>query len=116
MKANMTPIISALTRQRGVTGSMLVDEGDGVIIDATLHVGMKGPAFAALAASLYRKARLSADAAGLGGVTFLRLRAAEGHVCAAGKNDMVLVIIADTRANIGLIRMEMLKALERLTI
>lgn len=116
MKTHLTPILSALTRQRGVTGSMLVDEADGVIIDATLHVGMKGSAFAALAASLYRKARLSADAAGLGGVTFLRLRATEGHVCAAGKNEMVLVIVADSRANIGLIRMEMLKALERVTV
>ena len=116
MKTQLNQIISGLTRQRGVSGSLLVDEGDGVIIDATLHVGMKGPAFAALAASLYRKARLSADAAGLGGVTFLRLRAAEGHVCAAGKNDMVLVTVADARANIGLIRMEMLKALERLVV
>lgn len=116
MKTQLTQIVSGLTRQRGVSGSLLVDEGDGVIIDATLHVGMKGPAFAALAASLYRKARLSADAAGLGGVTFLRLRAAEGHVCAAGKNEMVLVTVADARANIGLIRMEMLKALERLVV
>ena len=114
MKTHLTPILSALTRQRGVTGSLLVDEGDGVIIDATLHVGMKGPAFAALAASLYRKARLSADAAGLGGVTFLRLRAEQGHVCAAGKNELVLVIVADARANIGLIRQEMLKALEKI--
>jgi predicted regulator of Ras-like GTPase activity (Roadblock/LC7/MglB family) len=113
VKTHLTPILSALTRQRGVTGSLLVDEGDGVIIDATLHVGMKGPAFAALAASLYRKARLSADAAGLGGVTFLRLRAEKGHVCAAGKNELVLVIVADSRANIGLIRQEMLKALEK---
>jgi predicted regulator of Ras-like GTPase activity (Roadblock/LC7/MglB family) len=114
VKTHLTPILSALTRQRGVTGSLLVDEADGVIIDATLHVGMKGPAFAALAASLYRKARLSADAAGLGGVTFLRLRAEQGHVCAAGKNELVLVIVADARANIGLIRQEMLKALEKL--
>jgi uncharacterized protein len=116
VKTPLNQIISGLTRQRGVSGSLLVDEGDGVIIDATLSVGMKGPAFAALAASLYRKARLSADAAGLGGVTFLRLRAAEGHVCAAGKNEMVLVTVADARANIGLIRMEMLKALERLVV
>jgi uncharacterized protein len=113
VKTHLTPILSALTRQRGVSGSLLVDEGDGVIIDATLHVGMKGPAFAALAASLYRKARLSADAAGLGGVTFLRLRAEQGHVCAAGRNELVLVIVADSRANIGLIRQEMLKALEK---
>jgi predicted regulator of Ras-like GTPase activity (Roadblock/LC7/MglB family) len=113
MKSHLTPILSALTRQRGVTGSLLVDEADGVIIDATLHVGMKGSAFAALAASLYRKARLSADAAGLGGVTFLRLRAEQGHVCAAGKNELVLVTVADSRANIGLIRQEMLKALEK---
>ncbi|MGQ0714054.1 MAG: roadblock/LC7 domain-containing protein [Gemmatimonadaceae bacterium] len=116
MKSNLTSILSALTRQRGVTGSLLVDENDGVIIDATLHVGVKGSAFAALAASLYRKARLSTDTAGLGGVTFLRLRATQGHVCAAGKNEMVLVIIADARANIGLIRQEMLKALDRVSI
>jgi predicted regulator of Ras-like GTPase activity (Roadblock/LC7/MglB family) len=49
-------------------------------------------------------------------LTFLRLRAAEGHVCAAGKNDMVLVTVADARANIALIRMEKLKALERLVV
>jgi predicted regulator of Ras-like GTPase activity (Roadblock/LC7/MglB family) len=116
VKTNLTPIVASLTRQRGVSGSLLVDEGDGVIIDATLQVGMKGHAFASLAASLYRKARLSAEAAGLGGVTFLRLRAKEGHVCAAGKKDMVLVIVADAQANIGLIRMEMLKALERLVV
>jgi predicted regulator of Ras-like GTPase activity (Roadblock/LC7/MglB family) len=115
MKTHLTPILSALTRQRGVTGSLLVDETDGMIIDATLQVGMKGTAFAALAASLYRKARLSADAAGLGAVSFVRLRAAEGHMCAAGRKDLVLVIIADTRANIGLIRQEMLKALDKVT-
>lgn len=116
MKTHLTPLLSSLTRQRGVSGSLLVDEADGVIVDATLQVGMKGAAFAALAASLYRKARLSAEAAGLGAVTFVRLRAAEGHVCAAGRNELVLVIIADARANIGLIRQEMLKALEKVTV
>lgn len=115
MKTHLTSLLSALTRQRGVSGSLLVDETDGMIVEATLQVGMKGTAFAALAASLYRKARLSAEAAGLGAVSFVRLRAAEGHVCAAGRNDLVLVIVADARANVGLIRQEMLKALEKVT-
>jgi predicted regulator of Ras-like GTPase activity (Roadblock/LC7/MglB family) len=114
VKTNLTTILSALTRQRGVTGSLLVDEADGVIIDATLHVGVKGSAFAALAASLYRKARLSAIAARLGAVGFMQLEAEKGRLCAVGRNGLVLIAIARRDANVGLIRVELLRAAEGL--
>ena len=116
MSSAFTHILDSFSRQRGVRASLIVSAADGIAIESNLQIGEDGARVSALAASLYRKARLSAEAAGLGGVTFLRLRATEGHVCAAGKNEMVLVIVADARANIGLIRMEMLKALERLVI
>lgn len=110
MSSPFTGVLASLIRQRGVTGSMVVSETDGIVVDATLQVGVRGNVVAALAASLYRKARLSAGAAGLGGVTFLTLEAERGRVCVTGSDDLILVTVAEPRANIGLIRMEMLRA------
>ena len=113
MTAPRTPfaeVLASLTRQRGVLGSMVVSESDGIIVDSNLQVAVKGPVVAALAASLYRKARLSARAAGLGAATFVQLEAERGRVCAVGRDDLVLVTVAEARANVGLIRVEMLRA------
>jgi predicted regulator of Ras-like GTPase activity (Roadblock/LC7/MglB family) len=104
--------LAQLTRQRGVLGSMVVSEADGIIVDSNLQIGVKGTVVAALAASLYRKARLSAQAAGLGTEAFLQLEAQRGRVCAVGRGDLLLVTVAESRANVGLIRVEMLRAAE----
>jgi len=119
-----TPILETLTRQRGVRASLIVSESDGLVVDAHLRFGQDGERVAALAASLYRKARLSAGAARLGTVVFLQLDAERGRICAAGssvvghshegRTDLVIVVVADPAANVGLIRMELLKALESL--
>ena len=103
-------LLAALVRQRGVLGSMVVSESDGIVVDSNLQIGLRGPAVAALAASLYRKARLSAEAAGFGECAFLQLEAERGRVCAVGRTDLVLVAVAEPRANVGLIRVEMLRA------
>ena len=110
-----SPLLESLTRQRGVRASLVVSEGDGLIVESNLRFGQDGERMAALAASLYRKARLSARAAQLGSVAFLQLDAERGRICAAGgRGDLVLVVVADPSANVGLIRMELLKALETL--
>ena len=114
MSSPFSGILGSLIRQRGVLGSLVVDERDGIVVDSNLSVGLRGPVVAALAASLYRKARLSSAAAGLGSAAFLQLEAERGRICAAGRNDLVIVIVAEPRANIGLIRMEMLRAVESL--
>lgn len=105
-----TEMLDALTRLRGVTAALIADERDGIVIDARAHVGVRGDRVAALAASLYRKARLSAQAAGLGSVGFLQLEAEAGRVCAVGHGDLVLVTVATAEANVGLIRVELLRA------
>jgi predicted regulator of Ras-like GTPase activity (Roadblock/LC7/MglB family) len=115
MNSPFADVLTALTRQRGVLGSLVVSESDGIVVDSNLQIGVKGAVVAALAASLYRKARLSARAAGLGDATFLQLEAERGHVCALGRNDLVLVTVSESRANVGLIRVEMLKALGALS-
>jgi len=108
-----TAVLDVLTRQRGVRASLIVSERDGVIVDSSLRVGVDGDRIAALAASLYRKARLSAHAAQLGAVSFLQLDAERGRICAVGGGgDLVIVVVTDPQANVGLIRMELLKAFE----
>jgi predicted regulator of Ras-like GTPase activity (Roadblock/LC7/MglB family) len=114
MKTPFGELLASLIRQRGVSGSLVVSEDDGIVVDSNLQVGVNGPVVAALAASLYRKARLSSRTAGLGEVAFLTLEAEQGRVCAVGRNALVLVTVAEPRANIGLIRVEMLRALGEL--
>lgn len=105
-------VLATLIRHRGVTGCMVVGEQDGMIVESNVQFGVNGTAFAALTASLYRKARRAAKAAGFGETGFFELDAEQGRVCAAGRNELVLVVVAAERVNVGLVRVEMLKALE----
>ena len=108
-------LLEGLVRQRGVQGCLVASERDGIVVDAHVQIGVRGNVVAALAASIYRKARLAAMAAGLGSVSYLELVAAEGRLCMAGRDDLVLVVITDARATVGLLRPAVLHAVGRLT-
>ena len=114
MTAPFAAVLAPLSRQRGVVASMIVDAHDDIIIEAQTRVGVRASTVAALAASLYRRARQAARAAELGAVRFLRLEAERGHLFAAGRADLVLVLLADPGVNVGLLRVEMLRAVEAL--
>ena len=112
MMSSLREVVERLSRQRGVRASLIVSENDGLVVDSSLRFGEDGERVAALAASIYRKARLSAGAAHLGAVSFLQLDADRGRLCAVGRDDLVLVVVAEPSANVGLIRVELFKALE----
>jgi predicted regulator of Ras-like GTPase activity (Roadblock/LC7/MglB family) len=107
-------ILDTLTRQRWVTAALVVSERDGIVVESNLQIGQSGDRVAALAASLYRKARLSARAAGLGAVSFMQLEAPNGRLCAVGGGDLVLVVVAEPAVNVGLVRVELLRAVRDL--
>ena len=110
MSSAFTPMLDGLTRQRGVRAALVASEQDGIVVDSSLQTGQSGDRVAALAASLYRKARLSAQAAHLGAASFMQLEAPNGRLCAVGAGPLVLIVVAQSAANIGLIRVEMLRA------
>jgi uncharacterized protein len=110
MATPFSDMLDTLTRQRGVSAALVVSEQDGIVIDSNLQIGQSGERVAALAASLYRKARLSARAAGMGAVSFMQLEAPQGRLCAVGSGSLVLVVVAQATVNVGLIRVELLKA------
>ena len=114
MSAPYSALLADVNRVRGVSGSMVVDEADGLIVQAAMPAGMRGGAVAALAASLYRRACRSTVAAGFGDGEFMQLDAEQGRVLAVGRNGLVLVAVADLRAPVGLIRVAMLKGRETL--
>jgi predicted regulator of Ras-like GTPase activity (Roadblock/LC7/MglB family) len=115
IRAQLTMAIEPLARLRGVRGAMVVDAHDGVQVEAILQVGEDGNRVAALAASLYRKARRSANAAGLGGTGFMQLEAQEGRVCLMGGEELLLVVVTDPGVNVGAVRMALLRAAETLS-
>lgn len=102
-------MLDAMTRVRGVTSALVVSERDGIVVDSNLQIGHSADRVAALAASLYRKARLSASAAGMGAVSFLQLEAPRGRICAVGGGELVLIVVAERTVNVGLIRVELLR-------
>ena len=110
MSSEFTPMLDGLTRQRGVSAALIASEQDGIVVDSSLQIGQSGDRVAALAASLYRKARLSARAAHLGAVSFMQMEAPNGRLYAVGAGALVLIVVANATANVGLIRVEMLRA------
>lgn len=114
VSSQFSRVLDALTRQRGVRASLVVSANDGITIDSNLQIGQDGNRVAALAASLYRKARMSGMAAGMGATGFMQLEAESGRLCVIGGDEIVLVVVADREANVGLIRVEMLRAAEAL--
>ena len=114
MASPFATVLDSLIRQRGVTAALVVSERDGIAIDSNLQIGQSGDRLAALAAFLYRKARLSARAAGMGAVSFLQLEAPAGRICAVGGGSLVLVVVAENTVNVGLVRVELLRAVDAL--
>lgn len=109
-------VLSNLNRIPGVRGSMVIAAEDGLVIEADLMIGVAGPAVAALAASLFRRAQRSLTAADLGAVQFLQLEADNGLLFAAGsqERESLLAVVTDTRANVGMLRLAAAAAAEQL--
>jgi predicted regulator of Ras-like GTPase activity (Roadblock/LC7/MglB family) len=112
--ATFSTALEALARVRGVRASLVVSATDGILVDSILQIGQETMRVAALAASLYAKARRASEAAGFGWTGFMQMEAERGRLCAIGGDELLLVVIAERDVNVGLIRVEMLRAAEAL--
>jgi predicted regulator of Ras-like GTPase activity (Roadblock/LC7/MglB family) len=95
---------------------MLVAPGDGLLVAEAAMEGVKTAAAAALSAALVARLSRASGTAGAGTPSFVHLEADRGALLAmpAG-DDLLLVTIADPEVNVGLARLEMLRAVEELT-
>lgn len=114
----MSKALDTITRVRGVRGAMLVSADDGIVVAEQLMEGIKGSALAALAASLAGRLKRAMQAAGTGASVFWHLQAEQGALLVvpagsadgAGGGNILVVAVAEPDVNIGLVRLELLRA------
>ena len=107
----MNHTLDLITRVRGVRGAMLVSADDGLIVAEQLMGGIKGSTVAALAASLAGRLRRAMEAAGIGASVFWHLQADKGTLLVVpAASGMLVVAVAEPDVNIGLVRLELLRA------
>jgi predicted regulator of Ras-like GTPase activity (Roadblock/LC7/MglB family) len=116
--------LDLITRVRGVRGAMLVTADDGLVVAEQLMEGIKGSAVAALAASLAGRLRRAMEAAGTGTSVFWHLQGEQGALLVVpggkasdgggegGGGGVLVVAVAEPDVNIGLVRLELLRAAE----
>jgi uncharacterized protein len=109
-----TEAVQRLSRVNGVRGALLVDAEAGLPVTAELAEGVSGTAVAALASSLFRRTASASDAAGYGKLATMQLEADEGHVIAVDAGELIIVVIADRDAQLGMVRLEAHRAAESL--
>ena len=111
----MSTALDLITRVRGVRGAMLVSADDGLVVAEQLMEGLKGGAVAALAASLAGRLRRAMEAAGIGASVFWHLQGEQGAllvVPGTSSGGILVVAVAEPDVNIGLVRLELLRAAE----
>jgi predicted regulator of Ras-like GTPase activity (Roadblock/LC7/MglB family) len=94
---------------------MIVAADDGVVVVDALMDGMKGKALAALAAALASRIVDLSTSASFGPARFIQLQAAEGSLLLVPASEQLLLVTVTGRdVPLGLTRLEMLKAAERM--
>jgi predicted regulator of Ras-like GTPase activity (Roadblock/LC7/MglB family) len=116
VKGSLAEIVTTLSHLPGVVAAMIVGASDGLIVETSPMKGATAGGVdsrkhtAALAAYLYAKVTRASDAARLGTPAFMRLEAERGQICVVGAADVVLVTIVTSDANLGRVRLDMMKA------
>lgn len=105
--------LDRLSRVRGVSGSMFVAAEDGLAVAQLLMEGINGKALAAFAASLARKVSGAAAATGAGHVKFIQMQSAGGILLVCSGAELLVAVVADAGLNVGLARLEMMRAIEQ---
>lgn len=114
MSTVYTDAIERLTRVPGVRGALIVETEAGVPVVAELAEGVDGGAVAALASSLFRRTHKAAGTAAFGKLDTLQLEADGGHVVVANGGELLVVVVAERTAQLGMLRLEAHRAAEAL--
>jgi len=105
--------LDLVTHVRGVRGAMLVSGDDGLVVAEQLMEGIKGPAVAALAASVAARLGRAMEAAGVGASLFWHLQGERGALLVVpAPSGLLVVAVAEPEVNVGLVRLELLRAAE----
>ncbi|HDS01076.1 MAG TPA: hypothetical protein ENO22_10100 [candidate division Zixibacteria bacterium] len=109
----MYEVLADLNRTSGVTGSMLVGM-DGIIIAADMDTVDKDEAVGALAASITSSVKKSLERLKHHELEQVTIEAEGGNLFLTASKPGILVVKTEEDVNIGLVRLEIRNALNRL--
>jgi uncharacterized protein len=109
-----TAAVEKLSRIPGVRGALIVEADAAVPVVAELSEGVNGTAVAALAASLFQRTGHASESAQFGRLSILQLEADHGQVVVVDAGELILVVITERNAQLGLVRLEALRAAQSL--
>lgn len=111
----MREVLSELNKTSGITGSMLVGH-DGIVIAADLNSKFDDETIGALAGSISSTVAKSLDRMNQTPLQQLTIEAEKGKMFIASTPVGYLVVTADPRVNIGLIRLEIKNAITQISL
>ena len=111
----MYQVLSDLNKTPGVTGSMVVGN-DGIVIAADLDTGFEGETVGALAASITSNIQKSLDRLDTSPWGQVTIEADDAKLFFSDASIGILVVTTEKKVNIGLIRLEIKNAIDRLQI
>ncbi|MFQ6050838.1 MAG: roadblock/LC7 domain-containing protein [Candidatus Hydrothermarchaeota archaeon] len=106
-------VLSDLTKVDGIVGSLIVGK-DGLLIANALPKSMDGDMIGAMSAAIFGTGEKSAERTGQGKLTQAMIEAENGKILVLDVGKAILAVITDRDVNIGLIRLEMNDAKEKL--
>jgi hypothetical protein len=109
----MYQVLADLNRTSGVTGSMVVGE-DGIIIAADMDTVDKDEAVGALAASITASVKKSLERLKQNDLAQVTIESEGGNLFLTASRPGILVVKTEEDVNIGLVRLEIRNALNRL--
>ena len=115
MTGAWTALLDGITRVSGVRGALVVSADDGLVVAEASMSDVDGAATAALAGSLAARLGRVTLALGCESPRMVLLEGERGGLMAAPAGEgLLLVAVTDADANIGLLRLAMRDAAERL--
>lgn len=109
----MYQVLADLNRTSGITGSMVVGE-DGIIIAADMDAVDQDEAVGALAASITASVRKSLERLKHDDLSQVTIETQGGNLFLTASKPGILVVKTEEDVNIGLVRLEINNALNRL--
>lgn len=111
----MYEVLSELNKTSGVTGSMVVG-ADGIVIAADLDTSFEGETIGALAASITSNIQKSLSRLDTRPLRQVTIESEDAKLFFTDAGLGILVVTTEKNVNVGLIRLEIKHAIERLRI
>jgi predicted regulator of Ras-like GTPase activity (Roadblock/LC7/MglB family) len=114
MMEQLGSALERLSRVSGVRGALVVDPQVGVPVASTLADETDGGALAALASAMFARMGRVARTAQFGALHGVQLEAEGGRVLVSSAGELLVVVVVEAGAPIGMVRLEVQRAAEGL--